>query len=347
MKVNKIGVIDAGVETPEEIILAADLIPVRIFGDPNLSNKIVNEHIPSNHCVWSRNILELGLRGLSHDIKGIITTHGCDCTNRQFDIWLTYIDIGFKFFLNSPLKTDKIALRFFINDMSELIQQLEDYFKVSISDEKIKNKIILMNKIRLLLKKISQYRKKMILKGSDFHTLVKLVQTIEKNKAIKILEQKLMKLEIQEPIENSNLKKILLTGSVIDDSEFIRFLEKFNFQIVIDDLCVGTRYFWITVNEKGNPLEALANYHLQKPIYSTKVPSHNRYYFIENLAKKYKVDGVINVAQKFCESILYDHPFMKKNFKELGIPYLFIEKEYNRESYQQLVTRFAAFSELL
>ena len=61
----------------------------------------------------------------------------------------------------------------------------------------------------------------------------------------------------------------------------------------------------------------------------------------------FTVEGVINVAQKFCEPVLYDHPYFSKKFKKLGIPYLFIEMEYNRESYKQLSTRFEAFTEII
>ena len=39
--------------------------------------------------------------------------------------------------------------------------------------------------------------------------------------------------------------------------------------------------------------------------------------------------------------------YFKKKFKELEIPYLFIEMEYNRESYKQLQTRFQAFAEMI
>ena len=82
-------------------------------------------------------------------------------------------------------------------------------------------------------------------------------------------------------------------------------------------------------------------------MYSTKMPSYDRFNLLKELTKLYQIDGVINIAQKFCEPILYDHPFMNKKFKELGIPYLFIEMLYNREQYSQLSTRFEAFAEML
>jgi benzoyl-CoA reductase/2-hydroxyglutaryl-CoA dehydratase subunit BcrC/BadD/HgdB len=344
---NKIAIVDVASEMPEEIIIAADLIPLRVFGDPEMGYDKANEHVPPTHCVWSRNILERAMRGLGKDVQGVITIHGCDCTNRQFDIWLECVDIDFMYFLNSPLKRDKLAYNFYIQDLKELISQLESYFDVKITNEKLQDSIDLMNKIRKRLRALSEYRNKMILKGSEFHSLVKMVQETDKKIALGILKEKLKEVKNKDPFVPNGLKRILLTGSDIDDSEFIQHLENIGFQVIIDDLGVGTKYFWNDVNSSGDPIEALVEYHLTKPIYSTKVPSHERYYFIKNLAEQYQVDGIINVAQKFCESVLYDHPFMNKNFKEEGIPYLFIEMEYNRESYKQLRTRFEAFAEMI
>ena len=343
----KIAYFDASIETPEEIILAANMIPVRLFGNPTIGIDKANEHVPPTHCVWARNILEQAINGLDADIKGVITTHGCDCTNREFDIWLECVNLEFLFFLNAPLKRNETALNFYIQDIKELISQLEDKFNISITSEKISGAIKLLNKIRILLREISSFRAEMKMLGSEFHALVKKVQQSDKDKMVGILESKLEEIKVRKPFPKNNLKKVLLTGSVIDDTEFIKFLEEVGFQITIDDICLGTKYFWNEVDETGDPIKALAKYHLSKPIYSTKFPSYERFKTIKDLAENYKVDGVINVAQKFCEPVLYSHPYFNKKFKELGIPYLFVEMEYNRESYKQLTTRFEAFKEII
>lgn len=343
----KIAYFDASIETPEEIILAANMIPVRLFGNPTIGIDKANEHVPPTHCVWARNILEQAINGLDADIKGVITTHGCDCTNREFDIWLECVNLEFLFFLNAPLKRNETALNFYIQDIKELISQLEDKFNISITSEKISDAIKLLNKIRILLREISSFRAEMKMLGSEFHALVKKVQQSDKDKMVGILESKLEEIKVRKPFPKNNLKKVLLTGSVIDDTEFIKFLEEVGFQITIDDICLGTKYFWNEVDETGDPIKALAKYHLSKPIYSTKFPSYERFKTIKDLAENYKVDGVINVAQKFCEPVLYSHPYFNKKFKELGIPYLFVEMEYNRESYKQLTTRFEVFKEII
>ncbi len=343
----KLAYFDADVVTPEEIFMAAGFTPYRLLGDPTIDHDKVNEHVPPTHCVWAKNILEQAIKGLNPEIKGVITSHGCDCTNREFDIWVESVDINFLFYLNVPLKRDRIAFNFFLNDLKELISQIEDKFKIKIQSEKITEAIKLNNKIRKMLKEISEYRNKMILKGSEFHELVKLTQTEEKEKILNILKKRLMELENKAPFTEEKMKRILLTGSIIDDTEFLVFLEEKGFQVVTDDLCIGSRYFWNIIEEDKNPIEAIAKYHLSKPLYSTKMPSYDRFEFLKFLAEKYKVDGIVNIAMKFCEPMLYDHPYMKKKFKELEIPYIFIEMLYNREQYKQLSTRFEAFAEMI
>ncbi|MFX0058849.1 MAG: 2-hydroxyacyl-CoA dehydratase subunit D [Candidatus Heimdallarchaeota archaeon] len=343
----KIGIFDSGVETPEEIIMAAGFIPYRLFGDPTLQPDKANEHIPPTHCIWTRNLLEQAISGFSNDIIGIIATHGCDRTNREFDIWVECVDLDFMFFLNSPRKRSELALSFFIDDIKELITQFEEHFDVRITFEKLKTNINKMNQIRVLLKEISEFRKSMVIKGSEFHEIVKKAQKENKEDTLKTLQSKLEELKSKKPMNKKKIKKILLTGSDIDDTEFIKFLEDLGFHVVIDDLCVGTKYFWDTVEENDDPIRALAKYHLNKPIYSTKFPSYERFEILRKLAKEYEVDGVINISQKFCEPMLYDHPYLNKKFKELDIPYLFVEITYNRESYKQLSTRFSAFAEII
>ncbi|MHA1724670.1 MAG: 2-hydroxyacyl-CoA dehydratase subunit D [Promethearchaeota archaeon] len=343
----RIGLFDSCVDTPEEIIMAAGFTPSRLFGDPSIQPEKANEHIPPTHCVWTRNLLERALRGDYGDIKGILATHGCDRTNREFDIWLECLNLKFIFFLNSPRKRGEKSLEFFITDMKELILQLEEAFGVQVSTEKLKDAINKMNEIRRLLKSLSELRKENKIKGSELNAIVKAAQMNDKEETLTFLRNQVEEIKARKPFEDGKLKKVLLTGSDIDDPEFIKFLEDLGFHIVIDDLCVGTKYYWNTVDESKDPLRALAEYHLSKPIYSTKYPSYERFKILKEYAEKHEVQGVINIAQKFCEPVLYNHPYMMKKFKELEIPYLFVEMTYNRESYKQLSTRFSAFAEII
>ncbi len=345
----KIGYVDPSFNTPEELIMAANLIPHRIFGDPTIDLMDANKFVPPNHCFWARNCLQRGLNGLDKDIKGIIITHACDCSNREFDIWFYHIPYDFYYFLNAPLKRDKISLKFFINDIKELKFQLEEHFGVEITDKKLYEAINLTNEIRKLLKKISEYRNKGLLLGSEFHAIIKNAYKSDKKDVLHNLKEKLKKLEIKEPLPyvDGSKKRILLTGSILDDTEILKYLESLGFEIITDDLCIGTRYFHNKIEITGDPIKDIANFHLSKPPYSTEHPSSGRFDFIKGLAEKYQVQGVICLVQKFCEPLLYEYPFFRDSFKKIGMPFIFLEKEYKRDSYNQLTTKFEAFKEIL
>ena len=346
---SKIGYVDPSYNTPEELIIAAGFIPYRIFGDPTLDLVDADKYVPPNHCFWARNCLQRGINGLDNEIKGIIITHACDCSNREYDIWYHHVPYDFYYYLNAPLKRGEISLKFFINDLKELRSRLEERFGVEITDEKISEAIKLTNEIRKGLKSISEYRNKGVLLGSEFHAIVKNVQTSEKRDILTNIKDKLNKLENNESLPHIDIgkKKVLLTGSVLDDTDLLIYLENLGFQIVIDDLCLGTRYFHNLIEETGNPIRDIATYHLKKPIYSTEYPSLGRFDFLKELAKRYQVQGVIYIVQKFCEPLLYDYPFIRDSFKEIGMPFIFLEKEYKRESYKNMTTRLEAFQEIL
>ena len=48
------------------------MVPVRLFGDPAIGVDKANEHVPPNHCIWAKNILEQAIKGFEDDIKGSI-----------------------------------------------------------------------------------------------------------------------------------------------------------------------------------------------------------------------------------------------------------------------------------
>lgn len=61
--------------------------------------------------------------------------------------------------------------------------------------------------------------------------------------------------------------RLMLIGSENDDVEFVEMTEKLGATFVVDENCVGTRYFWGEVDTKRfeDPLEAIAARYLERP----------------------------------------------------------------------------------
>ena len=61
------------------------------------------------------------------------------------------------------------------------------------------------------------------------------------------------------------------------------------------------------------------------------------------LATESMAEGIIYSTVKFCDMYLYEAPSMEAGFKEAGIPFLFLENDYEWAGLEQMRTRVEAF----
>jgi benzoyl-CoA reductase/2-hydroxyglutaryl-CoA dehydratase subunit BcrC/BadD/HgdB len=116
---------------------------------------------------------------------------------------------------------------------------------------------------------------------------------------------------------------------------------------VDDDLAVGTRYFSYDVDEKGDPLEALAESYFHRiPSALVEGPEDRATYLLRRLREN-DLKGVAFIHLKFCDPLVYDYPNMKKTMDREGIPSLFIETDLQTLATGQIKTRLQAFAEIL
>lgn len=112
---------DTGHEFPEEIVVAAGFEPYKILGDVHVSTDPADRYVHNYICPFSRSCLT---EGLAHakDWAGIVFTHGCDTTNRQFDIWRYHVDSGYLYWINAPMNDNRTAKAFHIREMRRFIE---------------------------------------------------------------------------------------------------------------------------------------------------------------------------------------------------------------------------------
>jgi len=116
---------------------------------------------------------------------------------------------------------------------------------------------------------------------------------------------------------------------------------------VMDYLEIGLQYFWQDVAEDGDPLRALAARYTR----GIPAPWHTAFDrmkgVIEGWLEQYRVEGVVAVVQKYCDTYLYDIPDMEKALQGMGIPFLVIEQDDSTRATGQLMTRIDAFVEMI
>jgi benzoyl-CoA reductase/2-hydroxyglutaryl-CoA dehydratase subunit BcrC/BadD/HgdB len=341
----KLAYFDSAHDTPEEIITAAGLLPYKIVGDVHISNEPADQYLANFFCPQARSFLTEAL-GHSKEWAGIVVAHGCDATNRHFDIWKIHVETPFLHWINTPMKTDQNAAKFYKVELERFRRELEAKFKTQITPDKIKAAIKESNAIKSKLRELAALRTTKDIPNKEYFEMVKTIFTVPRSEALPMLEQKL-KEWIAKPAFPANKKKILLTGSDITYSEWWQMLDEAGLRVVRDDLSIGERYFAHDIPTKDDPLDALIDYNFNVPRPSTRHPPDSRLDFLLQQLQETKVDAVVSQNVKFCEVYAFDSVFINNAIKAKGTPVMHLEREFTPIIDQQLVNRLEAFRETL
>ncbi len=334
---------------PDEIIYAADILPVRVRARTCTDTPMGDAYMCPTTCNYTRCTLELANRKQFGYLDGIVAGNTCDQIRRLYDNIRFKTPFPYQYFLNIPSFVNDITIDWFKNELSKFRASLEKNFGIKITDEKLKQIIKIYNKSRTLLKDLYMLRKSEtpFFSGSDIMNVLIAGVTIPKEKFNELLAD-LIK-ESHDKKGNSDKKaRIMVVGSMLDDTEFIKVIEEQGGLVVTDSLCYGTRYFWDLVDETSDPIDALARRYLSKISCPRMTDGHSlRTEFVKNLIKEFNVDGVILQRMKFCPFWWGEIFMLQKELKALGIPCLELEKEYILSGVGAVRTRLQAFMEIL
>ena len=335
---------------PEEILHAAGILPVRITGygqETDLDDGSAYLYI--NNCSFSRSCLQMGLRGEYDYLDGIVAGSTCDGARRLFDLWQHYLPIPFHFILSVPRKYTERAHILYHEQVLKLKEDLEKHLGIRITDAALVESVSVYNKSRELLKQLYQLRRleKPPVTGAETMEVLNASQRMPKEQFNEYLEELLDELIGKEGTHNTR-SRLMVTGSVMNNPDFIRSIEDLGGLVVTDELCTSTRYWSDPVVLDDRPVtEAIARRYLNNFPCARMVPSDERFNRILQLAKDYNVDGMISQIIRYCVPYAHDLPLLTGRLKKAGIPTLALDVEYGTSGSGQISTRVQAFLEML
>ncbi len=336
---------------PEEIIHAAGILPVRITGysqETELDDGTAYLYI--NNCSFSRSCFQLGLRGEYGFLDGVVGGSTCDGARRLFDLWRSYIGTPFHHVLTVPRKYTAAAHELYYSQVTSFKEHLEQHLGLKIPDDALRHSIALYNESRSLLQRLYELRKRDNPPISGAETLEVLDTSFRMPRELfnRWLAELLDKLNASDR-KLAGKARLMVSGSVMANPEFIRSIEELGGLVVADELCTSTRYWTdpVVIQEGEPPLRAIARRYLGNFPCARMFPSEERFRRIIGLAKDYRVDGVISEIIRFCVPYAHDLPLLTERLKAEGIPTLALDVEYGTSGSGQIRTRVQAFLEML
>jgi len=336
--------------TPEEIILAAGIHPVRLFGtERNIA--LADAHLQSYTCSLARGVLEGALSGEMDYLDGMVFPHTCDTIQRLSDIWRLNTDFGFFADVVLPVKLDTESAREYMEDvLRKFRSDLEKGMGVTITDRALEESIEKYNRIRGCLKTIYELRSADpgILTGSDLHAIVKGSMIMDRDYLLERLPEVIEMLKGESPSTDTERKRIIMVGSICDHPDVYAIIEKSGGVVVWDDLCTGSRYFEGLTGTDGDPVKAIANRYIERQICPAKHMSNTaRGDSLIEMVRNNDARGVIFLLLKFCDPHYFDYPYIKGFLDREDIPSILLEIEDQLPSEGQLMTRFETFIHML
>jgi len=333
---------------PEELLHAAGALPFRLMGPP-IKMSHVQAHLPPHCCHLAKSSLESLLQGELDFLTGIIFSHTCDSMQGLADIWSFQKHTPLQFNLMMPSRLDSELSRNFLKaEIERFISFLESNVG-KITPRNLKTSIQLFNRIREQLQKVYDRRptRHKQIPGMDFARIIRAGYLMDRRHYLELLNDLLNMLP--EKTEGSDhLVPIYLTGNMTHSDSYFSLIEEAGAIVIQDDLCSGTRFFRLMIQEDIDPIEGLTQRYFNSFLCPTK--HRGPYAHRETLLKeveKSRAKGVIFLLYKYCESHFFDYPDLKQALESKGIPSLLLEVEDPSYSIEQLKIRIQAFVEML
>lgn len=335
--------------TPEEVLHAAGLVPVRLMGSVR-SLTHADAHLQAYCCSLARTDLDMALAGELDYLEGAVFVQTCDTMQRLSDIWRRNTHFNFHGDLVLPIRMgEDTSLPFMEEEVRRFRQAVEDYTGETMWDDALLESIHIYNRNRKLLQRLYELRAE---SPGSIDGLSATACTIagfwmRREEHNELLHELLEGLEGPGPAGDGKLP-LLVSGSICSTPDLMELLIELGADVVDDDLCCGHRYIEGMVDEMATPEEAIARRLWERvncPAKHQCREDHASY--LMRRVEESGAQGVIFFLQSFCEPHLFDVPYLKGRLLETDIPALVLENELQSFSRGQLRTRLQAFIETI
>lgn len=336
---------------PEELVDAAGMLPVGLWGGYNVEIDLAKQYFPAFCASMVNVIMELGLNGTYNMLSTVIIPGMTDTLNSLGQNWKSGVkNIPFIFMVYPQNRKLECGVEYLVEELKFVKSKLEEIKGSEILEKDIENSIEIYNKHRKAMREFSE------LAASHPNTITNQARSdvykssyfIPKKEHLEIV------LKINEelkrmPEEIFDGKRIITTGLILDDPILLEILENNKLRIVGDYIAhESIQYNTDVPNEGKNVFERLANQWRDiegfSPAYD---PKKLRGKLIAELAKERKASGAIFALMKFSDLEEYDMPICLEDIKEAGISAISFEIEQQKSDAGQIKTRIQTFAEMI
>ena len=338
--------------TPRDLILAAGAYPVCLCGSSRKTIPPAETVLPANLCPLIKSSL------------GYIITNGCPfftmadlivaettCDGKK-KVWEMISDRKPQHILELTQKVlEGAAWEHWLEEVRKLKLRMEAIYDVPIENGALRKAILAMNRERRLLRAVMEF-------GADPRPVISGVELGRIRYRVSGMPEHQRRLEeLLEALEERKRKgvcaaaedapRVLVTGCPMSEGtlKVVELIEEAGGIVVVQETCSGIKPL-DPVSEEGDPLTAIAEKHFRIPC-SCMTPNTGRLELLRNLAARFRADAVVDLVWQACHTYNVESysvgEFVRK---ELDLPYLKVETDYNPGDREQIMVRVQTLLEM-
>lgn len=262
------------------------------------------------------------------------------------------------FMLIVPRNIDDRSIGFFSSNLEDMLKFIEDIKGDRVNDLDLCDAVKLMDRKRKALKDFSRlfFKNRSTLNIAGYYRIMEISVSVKVEVFIDELRSLTDLINKDQSPGNRAGPRIMIIGNFITEKKPWKMLSGPELALVSDDLCTSSRYYEGTQGAANKLEEAkdrkamlylLADGYLKKPGCMRMADMGKKLEELKQKASGSSVQGIIFISLKFCDTVLYSFPLVRKEFAGLKIPVLYLELEYTNFSQGQVKTRIQAFLEMI
>ena len=334
---------------PRELIFAVGAVPVCLCGGSLEMIGPAENDLPANLCPLIKSTYGYHTEKANPFLEMadlIVAETTCDGKKKMYELMARSREM---MILELPQKPkDQDALTHWRAELKKFKAGLEQRFKIQITDERLRQAIMLMNRERGLRRDLGRLMTAdaPAITGRQLLDFKSIISCMDSDLDMYALA--LEQFQSQNNPQNARKVRVLLTGvpTVHGAERVVDLIEHAGGLIVCMENCTGLKQIWEDVDEEADDLlSAIAHKYMNLPC-SVMTPNDARLDLLVELARVFRPDCVVDLSWQAC--LTYDvESWRIKEWAEQteDIPYLRISTDYSPSDSARIRMRLEALYE--
>ncbi|MFW3145281.1 MAG: double-cubane-cluster-containing anaerobic reductase [Thermoplasmatota archaeon] len=337
---------------PEELILAAGAVPVRLAFGYSDTILAAEEYLPRNFCPLLKSSFGTFLKNnpLFTLCDVVIIPTSCDGKKKMGELISPFKQV---WVLEVPHCTNTTQGRdLWLREVKLLSKRLTKLTGRWITRPRLSKAITVVNRKRAMVRRLYETRKKdPSIWGRDALLVTSISYFDDVQRWTLKTEELCAEVESRQPLVSADVPRIMITGSplVAPTWKVPIIIEESGGIVVTDDLCTGTKGYWDPVERNffaSDQFISIADRYLMNTC-ACFTPNTPREVRLKHFVEDWRIDGVVYHVSQACHTYGMEQRRINQEMERLSVPVLNIETDFSQEDVEQIRTRIEAFLELI